>query len=165
MVKLLFVVSDRQRIRPVVHVRLPRRRTSATVYSQPLSQGPITNRPSRLKSAAKQSFAVLMQITERARAQSRRSIDASDCLALHDRSTMDHTAIPPAGSAPLSYARCAVYAYARTSRETEAEPIYSSIETQRDACYAHRHKPQSLGQPSVVPSSAPPPRRYADAGF
>jgi hypothetical protein len=92
----------------------------------------------------------------RARAQSRRSVDASDYRARHDRSTVDHAAIPPAGSGPLSYSRCAVYA--RTSRETEAEPIYSSIEAQRDACYAHLHKPQSLGQPSVLPSSAPPPR-------
>jgi DNA invertase Pin-like site-specific DNA recombinase len=76
---------------------------------------------------------------------------------------MDHAAIPPTGSDPLSYSRCAVYA--RTSRETEAEPIYSSIEAQRDACYAHLHKPQSPGQPSVLPSSAPPARLHADAGF
>lgn len=76
---------------------------------------------------------------------------------------MDHSAIPPAGSGPLSYGRCAVYA--RTSREIEAEPIYSSIEAQRDACYAHLHKPQSPGQPYVLPSPAPPPRLNADAGF
>jgi hypothetical protein len=67
---------------------------------------------------------------------------------------MGHAAIPPAGSGPLSYARCAVYA--RTSRETEAEPIYSSIEAQRDACYAHLHKPQSRGQPYVLPSPRAP---------
>ncbi len=98
----------------------------------------------------KQQFAVLMQTTERA--QSRRSVDASDYRALHDRSTMDHAATPPTGSGPLAYARCAVYA------RTPAKPRPSqSIPPSRPS---GTPATRTCTDPSlqVSPLSCPPPR-------
>jgi len=76
---------------------------------------------------------------------------------------MGDAATSPAGSNLRAHASCAIYA--RTSRESEARLTYSSIEAQQDACCAYLHKPQSLGQPDVPPSSVPPPRLYADEGL